>query len=109
MLSPPVQFATVFCENHSVLSMMLGTGAKNAATLWVNDVSHHSLDFAETNYISDSSHPYLSTGQLGGNSYDNWKLRSDFNLRRWKNASSPQAWRCQAWIEWTFFRDTLIL
>ena len=72
MLSPPVQFATVFCENHSaVLSMMLGTGAKNAATLWVNDVSHHSLDFAETNYISDSSHPYLSTGQLGGNSYDN--------------------------------------
>ena len=26
--SPPVQFATLFCENHSVLSMMLGTGAK---------------------------------------------------------------------------------
>ena len=77
--------------------------------LWVNDVRLHSLDFAETNYISDSSHPYLSTGQLGRNSYDNWKLRSDFNLSRWKNASSPQAWRCQAWIEWTFFRDTLIL
>ena len=66
--------------------MMLGTGAKCRQF----GCMLHILDFAETNYISDSSHPYLSTGQLGGNSYDNWKLRSDFNLRRWKNASSPQ-------------------
>ena len=58
--------------------------------VWVYDARLHI--FAETNHISDSSHPYLSTGQLGGNSYDNWKLRSDFNLRRWKNASSPQVW-----------------
>ena len=61
-------------------------------SIWENCAGPHILEFAEINYISDSSHPYLSTGQLGGNSYDNWKLRSDFNLRRWKNASSLQDW-----------------
>ena len=33
MLSPSVQFATVFCENHFVMSMMLGTGAKSSVNL----------------------------------------------------------------------------
>ena len=66
--SPPVQFATLFCENHSVLSMMLEL-EPNAANLGIYDVRLYI--FAETNYNSDSSHPYLSTGQLGGNSYDN--------------------------------------
>ena len=40
-------------------------------SIWENCAGLHILEFAEINYISDSSHPYLSTGQLGGNSYDN--------------------------------------
>ena len=63
-----------------------------AVSIWENCAGLHFLKFAEINYISDWSHPYLSTGQLGGNSYDNWKLRSDWDLRRWKNASSSQDW-----------------
>ena len=74
--SPPVQFATLFVKI-ILFCLWCWELEPNAANLGIYDVRLHI--FAETNYISDFSHPYLSTGQLGGNSYDNWKLRSDFN------------------------------
>ena len=60
----------------------IGAKIKTYFGFWMFSVKFE--NFAETNYISDSSHPYLSAGQLGENFYDNWKLRSDFNLRRWE-------------------------
>ena len=94
------------CFVKIILSCLWCWEVEPKVTIWENCAGL--LEFAEINYISDSSHPYLSTGQLGGNSYDNWKLRSDFNLRRWKNVSLRKS-EMSSLNRKNVFRDTLIL